>query len=183
MAFMGRFFDALTGSPLRLYLLAFVVSAVSLAAAHAFENFGNMTPCILCLDQREVHWSGGFLALALMALGALRRNPRWLVYGLLLLALVYLYSTGLAFYHVGVEWQWWPGPAACAAGNIETINSGLSLDIGEVNIGPSCADVPWSLFGISMAGWNGLISLGLAVMMLAGFARFGLCKEAGQPKG
>ncbi len=177
MTFIAKFFDALTGSPMRLYVLAFVVSAASLAAAHAFENFGNMTPCILCLDQRELHWAGGSLALALMAVSGLRRNPRWLVYGLLLLALVYLYSTGLAFYHVGVEWKWWPGPAACAAGNIETINNGgLSLDIGEVNIGPSCADVPWSLFGISMAGWNGLISLGLAGMMFAGFARFGLRK-------
>lgn len=137
-------------------------SLAMLAAAHAFERFGGYTPCLLCLRQREVYWTA--IGLALVVLAASRWKPALSGGGSAALALVFLYGAGLAAFHAGVEWRWWPGPAACAAG----ANSGaLSADavLGALSApqrAPSCDTAPWRLAGVSMAGYNALISLALS---------------------
>ncbi|MEM9989083.1 MAG: disulfide bond formation protein B, partial [Pseudomonadota bacterium] len=86
--------------------------------------------------------------------------------GLGALTLVYLFSTGLATYHAGVEWGFWEGPAACASGppdmNITGADLLKSLEGPSTFTGPPCETAPWRLFGLSMAGYNALISLALA---------------------
>ena len=154
--------------------VALAASVAMLAAAHAFERFGGYAPCLLCLKQREVDWVAA--GMALVALAALR-SPRlralrpWMG---LALGLVFLFGAGLAGFHAGVEWKWWPGPAACAAGGGSVAGLDMSgLVEGSLKVQlPSCDDAAWRLAGLSMAGWNALVSLGLAATGVAAW-RFG----------
>lgn len=154
--------------------VALAASVSMLATAHAFERFGGYAPCLLCLKQREVYWVAG--GLALVALVALRSpGLRALRPGIgLALGLVFLFGAGLAGFHAGVEWKWWPGPAACASGGGSVAGLDMSgLIDGTLKVRPpSCDDAAWRLAGLSMAGWNALVSLGLAAAGIAAW-RFG----------
>ena len=147
---------------------ALLASAAMLGAAHAFEVFGHLAPCTLCLRQREAYWIAGSLAAVGVALGftPLRRQTFQVVCAVL--AAAFLYSLFYAVYHAGAEWKFWPGPAACSAGaktSAGDLRAGLDAMMkgGKVAI-PACDKVAWSLLGLSMAGWNSLISLGLVVL-------------------
>ena len=168
--------DRLTS--LTLQQIAWIASIASLAllgGAHAFEHFGGLAPCVLCLQQRDAHWAAlALAALILIAIFALPRLPAPVLIGLFAgLTLAYLAGSGLAFYHMGVEWKWWEGPQACAAGS----NSGgftvedLAKSLSQAASGPSCDDVAWSLFGISMAGYNFILSLGLLALSALGLKK------------
>ena len=162
------------GRPLPAALaLGAAASAALLAGAHAFERIGGYAPCLLCLDQREVHWVA--LTVALASLGLLKLKARRLALaGLGVLCLVFAFSAGLATYHAGAEWGWWEGPAACAASGAVDIPTagGLleSLDKPGPS-GPPCTEAAWRMLGLSMAGYNALISAALsAAAALAGLA-------------
>ena len=153
-------------------LTAAAASAVLLAIAHAFETFGGLVPCTLCLRQREVYWvalavgAAGFLLGKVVLPQAVRRTA------CVLLALIFLYGAGLAAYHAGVEWKWWPGPAACTAGG-GAVSADAMADLlkGARFHGPSCDKAAWVFAGLSMAGWNALVSLGLAALSLVALRR------------
>lgn len=152
--------------------LASIASATLLAAAHAFETFGGYAPCGLCLRQREVYWA----ALALAAAGWLLVRTKRLAPEVLALLLAAVFGAGLvvAAFHAGVEWKWWPGPTTCSGGGVGPVSlddlSGL-LAGGRVRP-PACDEAAWRLFGVSMAGYNAAISLGLAIAgSIAAFAR------------
>ncbi len=150
--------------------VALIASLLVLAIAHAFETFGHLAPCELCLKERRVYW----LAAALAAIGAgLSLTPlkpgRWVS---AVLALVFLGSAALAAFHAGVEWKFWPGPASCTGAHIRVSTADLArlLKGGPIGI-PACDKPAWVFMGLSMAGWNALISLGLAgVSALAALA-------------
>jgi disulfide bond formation protein DsbB len=138
-----------------------IASLVILAIAHAFETFGRLAPCELCLKEREIYW----LAAGLAALGVgLSFTPlklgRWVSD---VLALVFLGSATLAAYHAGVEWKFWPGPAACTGAHVQVSTADLTrmLQGGPIGV-PACDKPAWVFLGVSMAGWNALVSLGLA---------------------
>src|SRR5690606_12831235 len=104
-------------------LVALIVSAAMLATAHIFEKMG-YAPCTLCLRQREAYWAGmGTAILALAFAGGRGAKGAWAFDALL--ALTSLYGEGLAFYHSGVEWKWWPGPAECATTGATATAAGL----------------------------------------------------------
>lgn len=152
----------------RVLALALVVSTTLLALAHLSERVLGLTPCILCLDQREAHWAAlGVAAAGLIAARAFRsRLGASAAVGAA--ALVYAVSAGLAFYHTGVEYEFWPGPALCSGGGpigpVSIDDLGAALD-GPVDA-PACDDVQWSFLGVSMAGYNLLISAGLFALTL-----------------
>jgi disulfide bond formation protein DsbB len=159
--------------PVRWIYVALASALGLLAAAHAFETFGHMPPCELCLKQRELYWlaatvSGGAAAASLF----LKRmfNPRLIC---LALAAVFLGEMGLAAYHVGVEWKWWPGPAACTGGK----NAHISLDdLKAFANGKSfaivrCDEPAFRFLGLSMAGFNVLIAAKLAILSLISAGR------------
>jgi len=144
--------------------VALAFSAFMLATAQAFERIGGYAPCLLCLRQREVFWVAG--AVALVGIGLLR-TPKaqslrpWLA---LLIAAIFLFGAGLAAYHAGVEWKWWPGPGACSGvgGSVSSLNMAGLLD-GTLKVRPpACDTAAWRLLGLSMAGWNALASLAFA---------------------
>lgn len=138
-------------------LLTLLASGAMLAAAHAFQRFGGLLPCPLCLDQRNWHW--GVVAVSTAALLTLRFNPGWARWIAALVGLVLLGSFAQAAYHVAVEQHW--VIAQCDVRiNMDDLRP---LDFeGEVVV-PKCDEIAWSLFGVSMAGYNALISLALAL--------------------
>lgn len=142
----------------KLVLMAALGSALMLAGAFGFQYIGGMAPCKLCLWQRWPHGAAVLIGLLAMAL-PLRV---WSYLG----ALAALATAGIGFYHAGVELTWWEGPTSCTSGSI----AGLSVDdlMKQIMSAPvvRCDEIPWSLAGISMAGWNGIISLGLAMVWL-----------------
>ena len=145
-------------------LLALVASAFMLGVAHAFETFGKLAPCLMCLKQREVYWVVGTIALVGTLLSRTAWADRVRKPLILLLGVGFLYGAGVAAYHAGAEWKWWPGPAACAAGKAAASADDMvaMLQGGKV-AAPSCEKAAWVFLGLSMAGWNCLISLGLSV--------------------
>lgn len=148
----------------RWRLTALVASAGMLAIAHAFQTFGELAPCALCLRQREVYWVAAGLALAGMVLTRLHGGERWKAAFNLALGLVFLVGAGVAIYHAGAEWKFWPGPTTCAsAGGAVSAEALSGLLAGDAVRAPACDKAPWVFLGLSMAGWNAAISLGLAV--------------------
>lgn len=138
-------------------LFAGLVSAALLAGAHAFERLGGLQPCPLCLDQRNWHW--GVLAAALTGFIALRFAPglaRWVA---MALGLVLLGSFAQAAYHVAVEQHW--VVAQCDVRGMDT--SDFTFDPNAPLVVPRCDEIAWSWLGISMAGYNAIISLAAAL--------------------
>lgn len=147
------------------YLL--LLSAVSvLGAAHVFEYGFGYEPCKLCLYQRLPWW----LAIGLGSLAInFRKRTHLMVVLTLLGGVTLLVGAGIAGYHTGVEYKWWEGPSGCT-GTADT--AGMTLEQLKATIMSSdvvrCDEVPWSLFGISMAGYNFLISLAMGLFILHG---------------
>ena len=149
----------------RWRLVAVLVAAAMLAIAHAFETFGGYAPCTLCLRQREVYWTIVGLGAAFMVLVRLPGGPRWREATCWVLGLAFLVGSGVAVYHAGAEWKFWPGPEACAAAGGRFDPADLDAFLrGEKVRPPACDEAPWVFAGLSMAGWNAVISLGLAVL-------------------
>lgn len=138
----------------RARLLALLLPAALLAGALGSQYWGGLYPCEMCLWQRWPHY--GALALALAAI-ALAGNPA--SRPLVLLAGIAVVSSGLiGVFHAGVEYGWWEGLTRCAAAA-----GGSGRDIlAEIMAAPMirCDEVQWSLFGISLAGWNAIFSIG-----------------------
>ena len=138
-------------------IMLFLGSGSLLAGAYGFQYFGELQPCVLCLYQRAPHAVVLGLALIAMLLAPKRAPSAWAV-GLAGLALVV--GAGFAGFHVGVEQHWWEGLSTCGGG---LNDPNMSLDELRTRLFATsvvhCDDVPWSLFGISMAGFNFIASL------------------------
>jgi disulfide bond formation protein DsbB len=142
--------------------LAFTASALMLATAHAFERFLLLAPCPLCYNQRQIYWVAGAIGLIGILLNW-RRAPARVMCGVcVLLGFVFLASAGVASYHSLVEWGILPAPDTCAVGKITATGGDLWEKLGKPMAVPSCADAKWRMLGLSMAGWNVLVSIGLA---------------------
>ena len=152
--------------------LAIAMAAV-VGGALAFQHIGGYLPCKLCYEQRIPYYVGAPLML-LAFLASLLRAPAWAVRGVLAIGgLLMLYGLYLAVYHSGVEWAWWPGPTDCTdvAGPVDTGGNGV-LDALDKFVPPSCDKAALRILGLSMAGWNAIASLILAIVALRGaFAR------------
>ncbi|MET0294511.1 MAG: disulfide bond formation protein B, partial [Phenylobacterium sp.] len=144
----------------RWALVALISSALMLAIAHAFEAAG-YAPCLLCLRQREVYWVAGAVALAGAVAGLALKGRTWTALVAAVLGAIFLYGAGLAAFHAGVEWRFWPGPRACAGvggGGVTAEDMAAMLSGGPVEM-PGCDKPAWVFLGLSMAGWNALVSL------------------------
>lgn len=143
-------------------LLVPLASIAALAGAFTAQYGFELQPCVLCIYQR---WP--FAIATALCLGAVIPSLRPLAHWLLLLsALVLAVNAGIATYHVGVEQHWWAGSDACVgpggAGGAPQTLAELRAQIMSTPV-IRCDVVAFSLFGISMAGYNILFSAGLAV--------------------
>jgi len=147
--------------------VALVASAAVLGGALVSQYWGGLIPCELCLLERWP-WRAA-IAIALIAL-LIGRRPA-LPWVALLLAVVYAVGSAFAFYHVGVEQHWFAGPSACTAAPSGAMT--LAQMKAQLLATPAvlCDKVQWSLFGVSLAGWNLLASLIMAAICGAVFTR------------
>lgn len=146
-------------------MIAGAISASVLTAALLFEHVGGLVPCKLCLTQRMPHY--GIIGLTIFSLMApsLRRahQKTWRPVGALLAAT----TAGIGLQHVGVEQGWWQGPQGCSS-NLGSTNSLSDLTDNLLSMPVvRCDEVAWSFLSISMAGWNFLISLALAIFLIS----------------
>ncbi|HUN46915.1 MAG TPA: disulfide bond formation protein B [Stellaceae bacterium] len=139
-------------------LLLVIAAGAVVGAALLSEHVGGLVPCELCLAERWPY----YIILALNLIAVLVGNLRLSRLILSLSAIVFLVSAGLGAYHVGVEQHWIVGPTACTGGETGGAKSIEDLQKMLLQQQPvRCDEVQWSLFGISLAGWNFLISLAL----------------------
>jgi disulfide bond formation protein DsbB len=152
-------------------LVIAVIATATLAGAWFLQLALDIRPCPLCLEQRYAYYLAIPLA-ALTALAAARDAPRALVYlGLGILALATLGNAGLATYHAGVEWKFWPGPTECTGPILDFGSAGSLLErLDKVKV-VRCDEVQWRFLGLSLAGYNVLISLLMAAIAAWGIAR------------
>ena len=143
-------------------LWALFSAALMLAIAHGFETFGGLAPCTLCLKQREVYWVAGTVALVGAVVVRLSGFARWRWLFEAALAVVFAVGLFYAVYHAGAEWKFWPGPTTCSGGGKVDLSALAAVAKGTVRVKPpACDQAAWVFLGLSMAGWNALISLKL----------------------
>lgn len=143
-----------------LIVLAGGGSLLLLLGAWTFQAIG-YAPCKMCIWQRWPHGAAVAIAAAGVAF------PATLI--ILAGAASALTTAAIGAYHAGVEYGWWPGPASCT-GSADSLSGLSGADLlsmeGPVDL-VMCDEVVWSLLGISMAGWNAILSLGLVLVWLA----------------
>jgi disulfide bond formation protein DsbB len=147
------------------------VAVLTLAGAWFFQLVLDIQPCPLCLEQRYAYYLAVPLAIV-VALAAAKRAPRGLLMvGLALLALAALGNAVVGGYHAGVEWGFWPGPTDCTGpvGNLGSAGSLLER-LSTVKV-IRCDEVQFRFLGISLAGYNVLISLLMAAIAARGIQK------------
>ena len=154
-------------TPANLRLLALLVPVGLLGGAMGSQYIGGLAPCEMCYWQRWPHAAA--ILLALLAFSAPAHMPRARLFTLLA-ALAIAISGLIGVYHVGVELDLYEGVTSCAAGSGATSIEDI---MAEINGAPlvRCDEVQWSFLGISMAGWNALISLGTALVIALGLGK------------
>jgi disulfide bond formation protein DsbB len=145
-------------------LVILAASIATLGGAFLFQYVGGLQPCVLCVYQRYPYG----VTIALSASALLFLDGRTRGWALALCGIAFLVGMSIAGFHVGVERHWWEGTAACT-GSVDTSNATTLEALRQqlLSAPPArCDRIAWSLFGITMAGYNVLISLGLAVFSL-----------------
>jgi disulfide bond formation protein DsbB len=140
-------------------------SAAVLGSVLLSQYWGGLMPCELCLTERWP-WAVAIVIAFVATMAGSRPALAWVA---LLLAAVFVIGSALAFYHMGVEQHWFAGPSACTA----TAGTPATLEALKAQLAHQqpvrCDEPAWSLFGISLAGWNLLASLAMTGICIAGF--------------
>ena len=146
-------------------LFAGGVSLALLLGAFAFQYLGGLAPCEMCIWQRWPHGAAILFGLVGGGLVAGRVLPPGLAKTLAILAIAAIAVSGaIGIFHAGVEWKFWPGPDACTGiGYVPGRDDNFNV--------VRCDEAQWRLFGISLAGYNALFSLGVAALALAMWRR------------
>ena len=131
--------------------LALAIPLALLGGALLSQYVGGLYPCEMCIWQRWPHGAAILLALAALAspIDAPRTRPL-----MLLAALAIAVSGAIGAFHAGVEYKWWEGITTCTTNGATSLDDILSVPLVR------CDQVQWSLFGISLAGFNAIFSLG-----------------------
>jgi disulfide bond formation protein DsbB len=155
---------ARTQPPLAAAAIIALVGSLSICGFFFFQYIMLLAPCPLCVEQRYAFYACVPLA-ALLWLGAGHGASRKvLMLGFAVIAGVMLWNSGLSIYHAGIEWKFWPGPMDCT-GPIDKFGSVNSVmnQLQRISL-VRCDEAAWRFLGISLAGYDVLLSLGLAVV-------------------
>jgi disulfide bond formation protein DsbB len=169
---MPRNLKMLLDQPATLVLILGMASGILIAGAWWFETVMRLAPCKLCLEQRQPHYAAMIIGFGSLYAKRLPSAPMMVLTGLLALAGLMLWSTGLGAYHAGVEWGIFAGPNDCA-GQPTTALPGVRdfvTQLGNTRV-VSCTEAAWRFLGLSLAGWNAVFSALLAALAIAGVIR------------
>ena len=147
--------------------LALLISGGLLVGAWIFQYGLGYMPCTMCYWQRHAHKIVLLIAAVAIAM-QFGGKPLPKLFNTLL-ALAFLGSFAMAFWHVGVEYKWWEGPKTCAAGGGELGAFDVNDPLGGLDKKirpPACTEAVWHFLGLSMAAWNAIISMFGASLML-----------------
>ena len=135
------------------FKISFLVSSIMLISAFYLEYFHGALPCDLCITQRWFH--GAIIAYSLIIIFIL--NKTFISKKLLLLGgtILWLLSSIAGLYHFGIEMNFWTGPDGCSS-NIDFSKDTLTYLLSKSPI--KCDEVMFKIFGLSLAGWNALVS-------------------------
>ena len=140
-----------------------VVGAATILAAWFFQYVLGYNPCPLCLEQRYAYYFAVPLAV-LTALGdEFGASRKVLIAALLAIAAGMLWNAALGVYHSGIEWRWWTGPQECS-GSLGDLGSGNLIDRLNSFRVVRCDEASWRFLGLSLAGYNAVISLVIAAV-------------------
>ena len=145
-----------------------VVGAATILGAWYFQYVLGLKPCPLCLEQRYAYYFTIPLAVMAVLGDRVGASRKVLMAALVVIAAGMLWNTALGVYHSGIEWKWWPGPQECSGTFGNTGASGSLMEqLQSIRI-VRCDEAAWRFLGLSLAGYNALISLMLAA--IAGWA-------------
>ena len=144
-----------------LAALVLVVAGATVLAALAFQHIGGYDPCLLCLQQRYAYYLGIPATIAALAL-LLQAQPKLAAVLLLAVGIGFVVNAALGVYQAGAEWKLWAPPSTCA-----TATDLPSFDVKSLTmdrVAALCGVASWRdpFLGLSFAGWNAVISAGLA---------------------
>jgi disulfide bond formation protein DsbB len=161
-----------------LATLIAVVGALGIVGFLFFQYVVGLAPCPLCLEQRYAFYFAVPLAVLLWLGAEHGASHKVLAAGFGAIAIAMLWNTGLAVYHAGIEWKFWAGPGECT-GSIGEIGGrgGLMNQLQSVSV-VRCDEAAWRFLGLSLAGWNVPLSLGLALAALWGLRGVWLRRRA-----
>jgi disulfide bond formation protein DsbB len=160
----NRRIDAAEGAA----ILIAVVGIAVIATVYVFQYGLHYIPCPLCYEQRDAFYVGIPLACLLWLGSNYGASRKVIMAGFVVLALAFLWNSGLSAYHAGVEWHWWAGPSDCS-GPMNKLGTagGLLGQLQDIHV-VRCDEAAWRFLGISLAGYDVFISLGLAAVALIG---------------
>jgi disulfide bond formation protein DsbB len=149
-------------------ILIAVVGAATILGAWFFQLGLGLKPCPLCLEQRYPYYFAIPLAVLVLLGVSAGASRKVLLAALFVIAAGMLWNAGLAGYHAGIEWKWWPGPQDCS-GPIDNLGSANDLlrQLESISV-VRCDEAAWRFLGLSLAGYNVLISLALAAVAIWG---------------
>lgn len=157
--------------PWTMAMLLGAVAAIAVGGAWVFQSFG-YAPCELCLRERIPYYVG--VPVALVTAAASRRGSHYFALaGFAVLLVTFAASTALGLYHAGVEWRFWPGPSECSGALTAPPNVNDFVEQLKHVAVVRCDQAALTILGLSLAGWNALVSIGLVCLANAGILRTG----------
>jgi disulfide bond formation protein DsbB len=154
-------------------LVIAMIGGAAILGAWFFQYVLGLAPCPLCLEQRYPYYFAIPLALMVVIGDEAGSSRKVLLAAMVAIALGMLWNAGLGVYHSGVEWKLWAGPQSCA-GALDDLGGGAGGGLRsrlETMRVVRCDEAPWRFLGLSLAGYNALISLLLAAVAAWGAAR------------
>jgi disulfide bond formation protein DsbB len=156
--------DAIAARPIATAAIAVAVGGTAtILGAWFFQYVLGYMPCPLCLEQRYAYYFGIPLAVLVVLGESVGSSRKVLLLALFAIAAGMVWNIGLSAFHAGVEWKWWPGPRDCS-GPLESLGAGnLLRDLQSIHVA-RCDEAAWRFLGLSLAGYDVLISAALAAI-------------------
>jgi disulfide bond formation protein DsbB len=140
-----------------------LLAAATILGAWFFQFVVGLPPCPLCYEQRYAYYFAIPLAVMVVIGEQVGSRRRVLLAALAMIAVGFVWNAVLGTYHSGIEWHWWPGPQECSGSIDLGTGGGLLNQLQSISV-VRCDQAAWRFLGISMAGYNVLISLTLAAI-------------------
>ena len=162
-------FDLARTQPAATAAIAIVVLGLATIAGFFFFQYAlRYPPCPLCLEQRYAFYISVPLAAMILLGVSVGSSRKVLMLALFAIAAAMLWNAGLGTYHSGVEWHWWPGPQDCSGATPDFSKGGNLLEqINKTRV-VRCDEAAWRFLGLSLAGYNVLVSLSICAIALWG---------------
>lgn len=147
----------------RARLVALILPLLLLAGAWGSQLIGGLVPCEMCHWQRWPHYAAVLVAAFAFIVPGRSSKVTMIVVAAALIAI----SGLIGVFHAGVEYHWWEGVTACST---MATGEGVSTDemLRRLLAAPviRCDAAQWTLLGVSLAGYNAILSLGGAAVIL-----------------